>query len=100
MQLFRLGAALALTLLIQASAMAGEWHAERLRGVVLTMLGDQWHPVAIGDTINDNRVIRTGANGHLTLRSGPQTVELRPNTQIQISSLAGRDHTWVLSTAE
>src|SRR5690606_36678091 len=78
------------------AAHAGEWQAERLRGVVLMMVDGEWEPIERGEVIDDSRVIRTGANGQVTFRSGEQIVELKRNTQIQISAASGRDHTWIL----
>lgn len=75
---------------------AGEWQAERLRGVVLMMIDGEWQPIARGDVIEDSRVIRTGANGQVTFRSGQQVIELKRNTQIQVSAIEDRDHTWIL----
>ncbi|WP_417579424.1 FecR domain-containing protein [Pelagibacterium sp.] len=96
MNLSKIATAFAAVLLASQPTFAGEWQADRLRGVVLTMVDDTWTPISIGDVIEDSRLIRTGANGHVTFRSGEQVLEMRPNTQIQISSREGRDYTWVL----
>ncbi|MCD7059777.1 FecR family protein [Pelagibacterium xiamenense] len=82
--------------LLPSISFAGEWYAERLRGVVLMMVEDQWVPIERGTTIPDSRIIRTGANGQVTFRSGEQVIELTRDTQIQISSAEARDYTWVL----
>ena len=60
------------------------------------MVDDQWVPIERGMVIPDARVIRTGANGQVTFRSGNQLIDLSRDTQIQISAAHGRDHTWIL----
>lgn len=62
------------------------------------MVDGNWFPIVKGDVVADARIIRTGANGHVTFISGEQVVEMRPNSQIQISALEGRDYTWVLQS--
>ncbi len=96
MNIFKTALAFAAALMANQPAFAGEWQADRLRGVVLAMVDETWIPISIGDVIEDSRIIRTGANGHVTFRSGEQVLEMRPNSQIQISALEGRDYTWVL----
>jgi hypothetical protein len=96
MNLSKVATAFAAVLLSSQPTIAGEWQADRLRGVVLAMVNDTWIPISIGDVIEDSRIIRTGANGHVTFRSGEQVLEMRPNSQIQISAIEGRDYTWVL----
>ncbi|MAN75832.1 FecR domain-containing protein [Pelagibacterium flavum] len=96
MNIFKTALAFAAALMASQPTIAGEWQADRLRGVVLAMVDETWIPISIGDVIEDSRIIRTGANGHVTFRSGEQVLEMRPNSQIQISALEGRDYTWVL----
>lgn len=96
MNLAKIATASAVILLASQPTVAGEWQADRLRGVVLTMVDETWTSISIGDVIEDSRIIRTGANGYVTFRSGEQVLEMRPNSQIQISALEGRDYTWVL----
>ena len=96
MRQYLLGFVAALISIMATSVLAGEWHAERLRGVVLMMVEDQWVPIERGMVIPDARVIRTGANGQVTFRSGNQVIDLSRDTQIQISAAHGRDHTWIL----
>ncbi|WP_127144951.1 FecR domain-containing protein [Pelagibacterium montanilacus] len=95
MKLHSLVLGLISALILAIPAMAEHWHADRLRGVVLMMAGGDWVAVQIGDVVDDGRVLRTGADGHVTLRSGPQLVEMRPNSQIQLTGEPGRARTWV-----
>lgn len=96
MNISKIATAFAAIVLTGQPALGGEWQADRLRGVVLTMVDETWTPISIGDVIEDSRIIRTVANGHVTFRSGDQVLEMRPNSQIQISAMQGRDYTWVL----
>jgi hypothetical protein len=66
-----------------SSAFAADWTAARLRGVVLELVNGEWEPMVRGDVVPDDRVIRT-MGGHATFVRGEETIELGPNTQIQI----------------
>jgi hypothetical protein len=66
-----------------SSAVADDWTAVRLRGVVLELVNGDWEQLARGDVVSDDRVIRT-LGGHATFVRGEETIELGPNTQIQI----------------
>jgi ferric-dicitrate binding protein FerR (iron transport regulator) len=79
----------ALMVLPTTGALADDWTAVRLRGVVLEFVHGDWQRLERGDVIPDSRSIRT-ANGRVTLVRGAETVELGPNTQIQIFDRGGR----------
>jgi ferric-dicitrate binding protein FerR (iron transport regulator) len=62
---------------------ADDWTAVRLRGLVLELIDGQWEQLARGAVVSDDRVIRT-VNGRVTFVRGAETIELGPNTQVQI----------------
>ncbi len=84
-----LGAAFAAALSAIAPAMADDWTAQQLRGQVLQLVANQWQPLGRGDVVPDDRVIRTLGFGRVTFVRGDETIELGPNTQIQIHDRAG-----------
>lgn len=71
-------------------ALADDWMADKLRGQVMQLIDDQWQPLRRGMVVPDTRVIRTMKTGHVTLLRGSETVDLGPDTQIQIYDKAGR----------
>lgn len=79
-----LGASVAGTLLLATSAFADDWTAVQLRGQVLQLVDNQWQPLVRGMVVPDSRVVRTLGFGHVTLTRGQETLDLGPNTQIQI----------------
>jgi hypothetical protein len=81
-----LGAVLALSPL---AAVADDWTADRLRGQVVQMVDNQWQPLKRGMVVPDTRIVRTMKTGHVIFMRGTETVELGPDTQIQIFDKAG-----------
>lgn len=77
-------------LLLPIATLADDWTADQLRGQVLQYVDQQWQPVERGMAVPDSRVIRTTARGHVTLVRGTETIDLGPDTQIQIFDKAGR----------
>jgi hypothetical protein len=77
-------------LLAPVLALADDWSTERLRGRVLQLVDGDWQPLTRGMVVPDSRLVRTLATGHVTFVRGEETVELGPNTQIQIFDKAGR----------
>ena len=75
-----------LALLFAGPACADGWTAIKLRGAVLAgdPVGQAWTRLARGDSVADNRVIRTLANGNAVFRRGSETVAFGPNTQAEI----------------
>ena len=71
-------------------AFADDWTVTRLRGTVQHMVGGQWQPLERGSVVPDERRIFTRSNGHVTLVRGNESVELGPNTQIEIHDQGGR----------
>jgi hypothetical protein len=84
-----LGAGFLAALFSVAPAMADDWTAQQLRGQVLQLVAQQWQPLNRGDVVPDARVIRTLGMGRVTFVRGGETIELGPNTQIQIHDRAG-----------
>jgi hypothetical protein len=76
--------------LISSAAFADDWTADKLRGAVLQLVDGQWQKLQRGMVVPDTRVIRTLGMGFVSLTRGGETIELGPNTQIQIFDKAGR----------
>ena len=76
--------------LISSAALADDWTAGKLRGAVLQLVDGQWQKLDRGMVVPDTRVIRTLAMGYVSFSRGGETIELGPNTQIQIFDKAGR----------
>jgi uncharacterized membrane protein YgcG len=71
-------------------AIADDWTADKLRGEVLQLVDGQWQKLGRGMVVPDSRVIRTLAFGRVTFTRGNETVDIGPNTQIQIYDEGGR----------
>src|SRR5579863_2393666 len=80
--------ALALGALILASAtnasFADDWQAVKLRGDVEMFHDNVWERLNRGDIVSDTRVIRTLHDGSVEFARGGETIDLAPDTQIQI----------------
>lgn len=83
-------AALAVWGLSGAGASADDWTADKLRGQVLQLIDNQWQPLSRGMVVPDSRVIRTLGSGRVTFTRGNETVDVGPDTQIQIYDKGGR----------
>ena len=80
-------------------ALADDWTASKLRGLVFVndLAGDnKWVPLARGEVIADTRYVRTMTSGHLELTRGTETIELDPNTQLRILDRNGQHFTTVM----
>lgn len=77
------------SLLVAGNVLADDWQADKLRGRVLQLVDGQWQPLVRGDVVSDDRVIRTLASGYVEFTRGGETVNLGPNTQIQIHDEGG-----------
>ena len=75
--------ALAILFLV-GPAVADDWVAVKLRGTVSQFVDQQWQPLKRGDVVPDARFIRTALNGVVQFSRGGETIDLQPNTQIQI----------------
>lgn len=65
-------------------ALADDWVAVRLRGVVLELVDGEWVKLARGDVVPEARVIRTLKTGNVELQRGQETLSVGPNSQIRI----------------
>src|SRR3954468_11844690 len=74
---------------VTTSALADDWIAQQLRGPVLRLVGNQWQPLQRGMVLPDGQLVRTLGSGQVTLIRGGETLELGPNTQIQIHDKTG-----------
>src|SRR3954468_15283590 len=79
----------AAVMLWAAAAQGDDWVASKLRGPVLQLENGTWQPLNRGDVVPDDRTIHTLATGHVTFVRGGETLDLGPNTQIQIHDKAG-----------
>lgn len=70
-------------------ALGDEWVAAKLRGTVVTLVDGEWVKLERGAIVPNDRVIRT-MGGRITLTRGAETIELGPNTQVQIFDEPGR----------
>jgi hypothetical protein len=86
--LLRLAALIIFTSLA-GQAFADNWNVIRLRGTVLQLVEGAWQPLERGGVVPDDRVVLTRSNGYATLTRGNETIELSPNTQIQIYDQGG-----------
>ncbi|WP_269468144.1 FecR domain-containing protein [Devosia ureilytica] len=64
--------------------LADDWVAERLRGSVLILKGDQWAPLERGDVVSDASYVKTLGNGRVEFTRGDEKVEMAGHTMIQI----------------
>lgn len=76
-------------------ALADEWAVVKLRGSVQQLIDGAWTPVARGDTIPDERAVRTLSDGHVDLQRGAEVVTLGAETQVIIHDKADVRYTTV-----
>jgi hypothetical protein len=69
---------------------ADDWIAGKLRGAVVQLVDGRWQPLRRGMIVPDDRVVRTMAAGYVTFTRGAETLDLGPNTQIQIFDKGGK----------
>jgi len=79
-----------LMLLFAAPVLAADWQVSRVRGEVVQQIGGAWKAVSRGDTIPNDRYVRTGATGRLGLARGKETIELQGDTQIRIKDAGAK----------
>lgn len=75
---------------LTSQALADDWNVVRSRGLVLQLVDGEWQPLPRGAVVPDTRVVRTAGSGRVTLVRGEETIDLGPNTQIQIYDRGGR----------
>ena len=90
-KLGNVGAALAFAtvLLISSTALADDWTAVKLRGVVVGLFDGEWVKLQRGAVVPGDQPIRTLRSGRVTFERGAESIELGPDTQIQIHDRAG-----------
>jgi len=76
--------------LFSSAALADDWTAAKLRGPVLQLVDGQWQKLDRGMVVPDTRFIRTLGMGYVTFTRGGETIDLGPDTQIQIFDKGGR----------
>lgn len=68
----------------------------KLRGVVLGLDDGDWVKLERGAVVSDEKPVRTMGSGRVTFERGAETIDLGPNTLVQIYDRAGRSkHTTV-----
>jgi hypothetical protein len=75
--------------LLAGQAFADTWTVTRLRGQVVQFVDGTWQPLTRDGSVPNDRVVKTLGNGRLSLVRGDETIELGPNTQIQIHDKSG-----------
>jgi len=76
-------------------AVADDWVAAKLRGRVLERIDGTWHAISRGDVVPDGHAVRTVGNSRVLLVRGKETIELGPNTLIEINDRDGELFTTV-----
>lgn len=71
------------------AALADDWVVTKARGTLLQMIEGQWQPLARGDVVPDDRAVKTLGDARAELVRGKETLELGPNTQVQIHDKGG-----------
>lgn len=89
MSLFRIALAMACAFFAVGFAQADDWTASKLRGRVLQLIDNQWQPLDRGMVVPDTRPIRTLRSGRVTLVRGNETVDVGPDSEIQIVDRGG-----------
>jgi hypothetical protein len=82
-------------LVLSTAAFADEWQAVKLRGDVFVYSNSAWVSLARGAIVSDTSVIRTLETGAVEFARDRETIDLGPNTQIQIFDRTGRRYTTV-----
>lgn len=80
---------------LSTSAMADDWVATKLRGTVLQLVDGEWVKLKRGDVVPDDRVIRTLRTGNVQFKRDRETIDLGPQTQVQIFDKSGKRFTTV-----
>ena len=78
------------SVLLVSAVHADDWLAGKLRGPVVQLVDGEWQPLKRGMVVPDDRVVRTMSAGYVTFTRGGETLDLGPNTQIQIFDKAGK----------
>ena len=79
-----------------AGVLAGDWTVTKLRGPVFALdAANNWVPLQRGDVVSDRRQLQTAPNGRVTLTRDGQSIDLEPDTRVQIVDFAGDRKTTV-----
>lgn len=93
--LLRTFAILLILLGFTASAWAEDWIATKLRGMAEVQIDDVWLPLARGDSVVDDQLVRTLGDSRLELTRGVDVIALGPDTQLRIADDAATRFTVV-----
>jgi len=72
------------TLALSGTAFADDWLVVKLRGGVQQMIDNAWGDLKRGDSVPDDRRVRTLNDGHVDLQRGEAVVSLGVSSQAQI----------------
>lgn len=78
-----------------AAALADDWVAVKLHGVVLTLTDGKWTRLHENDVVPDDRIIRTLRSGTVEFRRDGETIEIVGDTQIAIHDRTNKRFTVV-----
>ena len=78
------------------TALADDWLVVKLRGGVQQMIENAWVDLKRGDSVPDDRLVRTLADGHVDLQRGAAVVSLGVSSQAQIHDDGASGFTTVL----
>ncbi len=93
--LLRLLVILATLLGFAAPAWAEDWIATKLRGMAEVQIEGVWTPLARGDAVADQQLVRTLGDSRLELTRGADVIALGPHTQVRIEDDAATRYTLV-----
>lgn len=71
------------------TARPNDWTAVQVSGGVFALEDGSWIELGRGSLIADGQIIKSAPVGGITLRRGVETVELGPDTTVQIEHQAG-----------
>ena len=91
----RLLVIVATLLVFAAPAWAEDWIATKLRGQAEVQIEDVWTPLARGDAVADQQLVRTLGDSRLELTRGADVIALGPHTQVRIEDDAATRYTLV-----
>jgi hypothetical protein len=88
--------AFAIAVVLAPPVFADDWTAVKLRGIVLGLYDGEWVKLQRGAVVPDETPIRTMRSGRVTFERDAESIDLGPDTLIQIFDRAGRTkHTTV-----
>ena len=78
-----------------APVFADDWLAQKLAGEVLVSKNGTWVKLKSGDIVNTSAPIKTMADGQVQFTRDHETIDVSPNSKIQIFDRTGQHYTTV-----